>query len=989
MAVLEELKKQREAVLSVTAGGPPARTVNPFFGVGPITNMLADEVERRLYRFEFEAWLEANYPKVDDTGKRIGPVTVGELDRCMHRGHPADKVVVDMMHEIHRYFGFPKQNVIAVGLGGGHSGFTVAVLHLMSSSSACHVFVDTPKPETVAAQQGGAFRQSWGVQLLELQKFTKNGDEGRVHFSGGEGQIPPPEEMLGMGIKLFVGVGHETTGATTYNEQDIRNLLAWIAQNPSEHHAVIDATSALGAMPWSEDLVAQVMSKCCLFMPFQKAIGGASGYFLVSLTPEARSLVEQNVNDPSWSIPRQLKLAIPENAKLPISSKKTTALGPFYDPAQDKMLGGIINTFSTIAFAETTFGLLQMEKKVGSVRQMNQRSIANRQLVSAWASDSALFEMSVEDEDRRGAAVTLLKVNDPDTTDANTHARIIAKAKQLLGFEGLTHPNSEYEPGLDVARYVNVFPGTPGDFRLWIGGARPESDIAAVLDNLEYCYQRAKVVVLEEQLAEQGVTFEASASGGGSGRKDDPNRAYKVLIADMVGLKFDASGKPDYSAVRAYIEQKGGVFHDGPIVEDKEYAPGIHYFYEPDLSRDDEILPQTDKGQYDALIAAATFFPKASVFNEGGVRIGAGTGNMGSDSWGRGSGAGGVAPLMNTPSFNSRATAHMAFKGLLKAAPDLDVATLHQRIIDRDFDTGKNLKEFPTEKIEGKRMAVIGFGNIGREMTQIARAFNLEVVVHDLPWCKEWAESEGFTYAATVKEAAQGADFITIHTGLGAPDPNTGKFANENIIDAEVLNSLNDGAVVVNYDRGELINAQALDNALASGKVRYAAIDADMFKNPETGEISGPVAPYLGLEKKHRGRMELLPHAAADTEHLSRVEGAKQAVDQIMGVIQYKAVVNLKGDLPKGYTDAGAKTVDGVGSVSALRLAEAVAEDDFLANARKTAERLAAIWGSLSATTNPERRAELLERYGSELIMGSNRYATLVERSGLKGPYRK
>ena len=94
----------------------------------------------------------------------------------MHRGYPADKVVADMMREIHRYFGFPKQNVMAVGLGGGHSGFTVAVLHLMSSSSDCHVFVDTPKPESEAAQQGGAFRQSWGVQLLELQKFSKNGD---------------------------------------------------------------------------------------------------------------------------------------------------------------------------------------------------------------------------------------------------------------------------------------------------------------------------------------------------------------------------------------------------------------------------------------------------------------------------------------------------------------------------------------------------------------------------------------------------------------------------------------------------------------------------------------------------------------------------------------------------------------------------------------------------------------------------------------------
>ena len=156
MAAVEELKKQRAAALDATAGAPPPRTVNPFFGVGPITNMLADEVERRLYRFEFEAWLEANYPKVDDTGKRIGPVTAGELDRCMHRGYPADKVVADMMREIHRYFGFSKQNVMAVGLGGGHSGFTVAVLHLLNSSSACHVFVDTPKPETDAAQSGGA-----------------------------------------------------------------------------------------------------------------------------------------------------------------------------------------------------------------------------------------------------------------------------------------------------------------------------------------------------------------------------------------------------------------------------------------------------------------------------------------------------------------------------------------------------------------------------------------------------------------------------------------------------------------------------------------------------------------------------------------------------------------------------------------------------------------------------------------------------------------
>ena len=988
MSRKNELEAQRESSMQLTASGVPARTVNPFFGVGPITNMTTDEVDRRMARFEFEAWLEKNYQKLDDQGQKIGPVTTGELDRCMHRGYPADKVVLDMMREIHNYFEFPKQNKMAVGLGGGHSGFTVAVLHLMNTDIGFNVFVDTPRPESEAAKHGGAFRQSWGVQLIELQKYAENGDESRIHFNSTEGHIPSADELQKLGIKLFVGVGHETTGATTYAEEDVRNLLEWIALDPVNHHAVIDATSTLGAMPWAEDIVQQVVAKCSLFMPFQKAIGGTAGYFIVSFTPQALDLVEKNVNNPAWAIPRQLKLALPADGQLPISGKRSLAAGPFYDPAKEQMIGGIINTFSTIAFAETTFGLLSSEKKVGSVRDLNKRSIANRAEVERWVAEHPLFALGVEDSSRRGAAVTLLKVNDADINDAGLHASIIAKAKQLLGFEGLTHPNGDYERGLDVARYVNTFPGTPGDFRLWIGGMRPVSDISAVFDNLEYAYHRAKIVVIEEELAKDGVTFEASSAANSRVRKDDSNRAYKVLIADLVGLKFDSDGNPDFSQLQSYIEEKGGVFHEGPLADAGNLETGkIHFFYQPDLSRADEILPQTDQGQYDALIAAATFFPKESVFNEGGVRIGAGTGNMGSASWGGGNGAGGVAPLMNTPSFNSRATAHMAFKALLKTSPDLDVATLHQLVIDKNFDTGKQLKDFPTEKIEGKRIGIVGIGNIGREVAKIAQAFSMEVVVHARPRHKKWIESEGFLYAPTIEDAAKGADFISFHTGLGAPIPESGKFENEGMIGESVLNALNDGAVLINYDRGEVVDAEALDKVLSSGKVRYAAIDADIFKNPDSGEITGPMAPYLDLEKKHSGKLELLPHAAADTEHVSRVEGAKQAVDQIFSVIQFKDVINLKGDLPDGYTDGGAKTVSGVGKVTKQRLSESTDDAQFLAKMRKTTEEITAIWGALDSTPNPERRAELIERYGSKLILASNTYASLIDGEGLKGPY--
>ena len=200
-------------------------------------------------------------------------------------------------------------------------------------------------------------------------------------------------------------------------------------------------------------------------------------------------------------------------------------------------------------------------------------------------------------------------------------------------------------------------------------------------------------------------------------------------------------------------------------------------------------------------------------------------------------------------------------------------------------------------------------------------------------------------------------------------------------------NLLNDGAVVINYDRGELIDVQALDKALSSGKVRYAAIDADIFKNPDNGEITGPMAPYIELEKHHSGKMELLPHAAADTEHISRVEGAKQAVDQIFSVIRFKKVINLKGDLPEGYTDEGATTVDGVGKVTPNRLFELLRNDHFLKNMHLIAEEINAIWGELESTQNHDRRKELIERYGSKLILASNTYASSMESTGLKGPY--
>ena len=222
--------------------------------------------------------------------------------------------------------------------------------------------------------------------------------------------------------------------------------------------------------------------------------------------------------------------------------------------------------------------------------------------------------------------------------------------------------------------------------------------------------------------------------------------------------------------------------------------------------------------------------------------------------------------------------------------------------------------------------------------------------------------------------------FLTAIAFVNMFSPNAG------VINAAVLSSMNDGAIVVNYDRGEIVDAAALDKALASGKVRYAAIDADIFRQAD-GKITGPMAPYLEIEAKHRGKLELLPHAAADTEHVSRVEGAKQAVDQIFDVIQLRSVTNLKGDLPAGYTNAGPCTVKGVGKVTPSLLSAAAADPVALAQLRSTAEEITALWGAIGSTTDPDRRQELIDRHGPRLVKASNAYDALMERLGLKGPW--
>ena len=213
---------------------------------------------------------------------------------------------------------------------------------------------------------------------------------------------------------------------------------------------------------------------------------------------------------------------MPRDPKRRLSGESTTALGPIYDPDEDKMLGGIINTYRTLAFAETTFGLLRSEQHHGPVSELNKRSIRNRKAINDWVAKHDLFELGVAETDRRGAAVTLLKVVDPATCRRGSCMPPSSpNQNRLLGYEGLTHPNGDYEPGLDVARYVNAFPARPVIIAPGSAASGRWTTSTALLDNLEYAYHRAKIVVLEE---DSSPSFGEHLRGG---RPEQPTAVRK------------------------------------------------------------------------------------------------------------------------------------------------------------------------------------------------------------------------------------------------------------------------------------------------------------------------------------------------------------------------------------------------------------------------------------------------------------------------------
>jgi D-3-phosphoglycerate dehydrogenase / 2-oxoglutarate reductase len=175
-------------------------------------------------------------------------------------------------------------------------------------------------------------------------------------------------------------------------------------------------------------------------------------------------------------------------------------------------------------------------------------------------------------------------------------------------------------------------------------------------------------------------------------------------------------------------------------------------------------------------------------------------------------------------------------------------------------------------ELEGKTLGVLGFGRIGQQVTRRALGLGMRVVAYDPFVARERFRELGVERAERAEDVLDVAEFLTLHLPL---TPETQGF-----LDAEALARLPDGARVVNAARGELVDEEALVEALRSGRLAAAALD--VFEHEPYG------GPLLGLDN-----VVVTPHLAASTEEAQDRAGvivAQQVVAALEGAVVTNAV---------------------------------------------------------------------------------------------------
>src|SRR5690606_34806682 len=148
----------------------------------------------------------------------------------------------------------------------------------------------------------------------------------------------------------------------------------------------------------------------------------------------------------------------------------------------------------------------------------------------------------------------------------------------------------------------------------------------------------------------------------------------------------------------------------------------------------------------------------------------------------------------------------------------------------------------------GKTLGIIGYGNIGLQISTLAEALGMRVVFHDVEGKLPLGNARA---ATTLTELLEQADVVTLHVPGGK--------STENLINADTLARMKPGAILINASRGTVVDIDALHAALQSGHLAGAALD--VFPTEPKGPNEPLASPLIGLSN-----VLLTPHIGGSTQ---------------------------------------------------------------------------------------------------------------------------
>ena len=227
--------------------------------------------------------------------------------------------------------------------------------------------------------------------------------------------------------------------------------------------------------------------------------------------------------------------------------------------------------------------------------------------------------------------------------------------------------------------------------------------------------------------------------------------------------------------------------------------------------------------------------------------------------------------VFNTPGANANGVMELALCGMLLGSRDVVGGINWVQSIKESGDVAKKVEKgkgkFAGHEIAGKSIGIIGLGAVGGPLANAAVKLGLTVYGCD-PYISidaAWHLDSRIIPVKTREEIYANCDIISLHTPL--------LDSTRHMINADAFGKMKDGVILLNFARDALVDDDALEKALASGKVRRYVTD---FPNDKTANMAGVVA---------------IPHLGASTEE-AEDNCARAAVKQVMNYLENGNIVN-------------------------------------------------------------------------------------------------